>query len=88
MVAGFGTLFFSRMDIILRGDRAREPIFVRAQPAIETENYNLDDDENNKSDTNEDSDDNIGKGKTVDIESDEDDDGIGGNEAEKQESPA
>lgn len=90
LVAGFGTLFFSRMDIILRGDRAREPIFVRAQPEIEKENYNLDDDEN-KSDTkdgNEDSDANIGKGKVVDIEGDDGDDEIGGNEAEKQESPA
>ncbi len=32
LVAGFFALFFSKLDILIRGDRAREPIFKFAQP--------------------------------------------------------
>lgn len=39
IVAGFFTLFFSKLDIMIRGERAREPIFKVAQPEVEAENY-------------------------------------------------
>lgn len=42
LVAGFFTLFFSRLDILLRGERARRPLLRMAQPA-EAENYDLSD---------------------------------------------
>ena len=32
LVAGFSALFFSKLDVLVRGDRAREPIFKFAQP--------------------------------------------------------
>lgn len=32
LVAGFCALLFSKLDILIRGDRAREPIFKFAQP--------------------------------------------------------
>jgi SSS family solute:Na+ symporter len=32
LVAAFFALFFSKLDILIRGDRAREPIFKSAQP--------------------------------------------------------
>jgi len=41
LVAGFFTLFFSKIDIRLRGERARKPIFLMAQPEEEAKNYNL-----------------------------------------------
>ena len=41
LVAGFFTLFFSKIDIMLRGERARKPIFLMAQPEEEAKNYNL-----------------------------------------------
>ncbi|KAL7442741.1 hypothetical protein ACHAXM_008793 [Skeletonema potamos] len=41
LVAGFFTLFFSKIDIMLRGERARKPIFLVAQPEKEAKNYNL-----------------------------------------------
>ena len=41
LVAGVGTLFFSKLDILLRGERARQPIFTDAQPRLENENYNF-----------------------------------------------
>ncbi|KAL7537996.1 hypothetical protein ACHAXR_008202 [Thalassiosira sp. AJA248-18] len=41
LVAGFGTLFFSKIDILIRGERARKPIFMFVQPEVEAENYNL-----------------------------------------------
>lgn len=41
LVAGFFTLFFSKIDIMLRGERARKPIFLVAQPEKEVKNYNL-----------------------------------------------
>lgn len=34
LVAGFFALFFSKLDVIIRGDRAREPIFKFAQPQL------------------------------------------------------
>jgi hypothetical protein len=34
LVAGFFALFFSKLDVIFRGDRAREPIFKFAQPQL------------------------------------------------------
>mmetsp|Transcript_48589 Transcript_48589/g.103360 ORF Transcript_48589/g.103360 Transcript_48589/m.103360 type:complete len:200 (-) Transcript_48589:249-848(-) len=39
LVAGFFTLFFSKLDIMIRGWRARQPIFTVAQPEPEMENY-------------------------------------------------
>lgn len=41
LVAGFFTLFFSKLDILIRGERARQPIFIVAQPEAEAENYTL-----------------------------------------------
>ncbi len=41
LVAGFFTLFFSKIDIMLRGERARKPIFLLAQPEEEAKNFNL-----------------------------------------------
>lgn len=41
LVAGFFTLVFSKIDIKLRGERARKPIFTMAQPEEEAKNYNL-----------------------------------------------
>lgn len=41
LVAGVGTLFFSKLDILIRGERARQPIFTDAQPRLENENYNF-----------------------------------------------
>ena len=41
LVAAFFTLFFSKLDIMIRGERARQPIFIMAQPEIEAENYIL-----------------------------------------------
>mmetsp|Transcript_93 Transcript_93/g.188 ORF Transcript_93/g.188 Transcript_93/m.188 type:complete len:629 (+) Transcript_93:53-1939(+) len=41
LVAGFFTLFFSKIDILIRGERARKPIFMTAQPEVEAENYDL-----------------------------------------------
>lgn len=41
IVAGFFTLFFSKIDIAIRGERARQPIFIVAQPEPEAENYKL-----------------------------------------------
>ncbi len=32
LVAGFCTLLFSKLDVLIRGDRAREPVFKFAQP--------------------------------------------------------
>lgn len=40
LVAGFCTLLFSKLDIMIRGDRAREPIFKGSQPE-ESQNYHL-----------------------------------------------
>ena len=34
LVAGFFALFFSKLDVIFRGDRAREPIFKFAHPQL------------------------------------------------------
>lgn len=50
LVAGFFTLFFSKIDIMLRGDRARNPIFIMAQPEEEAKNYNLVDKEDREHD--------------------------------------
>lgn len=41
LVAGFFTLVFSKLDIMIRGERARKPLFIMAQPEAEEENYNL-----------------------------------------------
>lgn len=41
LVAGFFTLFFSKLDIMIRGSRAREPIFKTAQ-TLESDNYHFD----------------------------------------------
>ena len=41
LVAGFFTLFFSKIDIMIRGDRAREPIFKIGHAEPEAKNYNL-----------------------------------------------
>lgn len=40
LVAGFCTLLFSKLDIMIRGDRARKPIFQGTQPE-DCKNYNL-----------------------------------------------
>ena len=37
LVAGFFALFFSKLDVIFRGDRAREPIFKFAQPQLQVD---------------------------------------------------
>jgi hypothetical protein len=37
LVAGFFALFFSKLDVIVRGDRAREPIFKFAQPQLQVD---------------------------------------------------
>ncbi|KAL7456724.1 hypothetical protein ACHAWC_008209 [Mediolabrus comicus] len=41
LVAGFFTFFFSKIDIMIRGERARKPIFLMTQPEEEAKNYNL-----------------------------------------------
>ncbi|KAL7466580.1 hypothetical protein ACHAXS_006874 [Conticribra weissflogii] len=41
LVAGFFTLVFSKVDIWIRGDRAREPIFNIGTVEPEAKNYNL-----------------------------------------------
>ena len=41
LVAGCFTFFFSKIDIMVRGERARKPIFLMAQPEEEAKNYNL-----------------------------------------------
>ena len=41
IVAGFFTIFFSKIDIMIRGERARKPLFLYAQPEVEAENYDL-----------------------------------------------
>eukprot|EP00804_Cyclotella_cryptica_P001965 CCRYP_007409-RC/>CCRYP_007409-RC protein AED:0.11 eAED:0.11 QI:141/0.88/0.9/1/0.77/0.7/10/303/631 len=41
LVAGFFTLFFSKLDIMIRGNRAREPIFKIAQTQ-KSDNYHFD----------------------------------------------
>jgi hypothetical protein len=40
LVAGFCTLLFSKLDIMIRGDRARQPIFQGTQPD-DCKNYHL-----------------------------------------------
>ncbi|KAL7548099.1 hypothetical protein ACHAWF_011389 [Thalassiosira exigua] len=40
LVAGFFTIFFSKIDILIRGERARKPLFMVGQPRI-ADNYNL-----------------------------------------------
>lgn len=40
LVAGFCTLLFSKLDVMIRGSRAREPIFMGTQPE-EYSNYRL-----------------------------------------------
>lgn len=42
LVAGFFTLLFSKIDIMIRGERARQPIFNGTQPE-ECKNYHLND---------------------------------------------
>mmetsp|Transcript_12638 Transcript_12638/g.26655 ORF Transcript_12638/g.26655 Transcript_12638/m.26655 type:complete len:299 (+) Transcript_12638:1-897(+) len=41
LVAGFFTLVFSKIDILIRGDRAREPVFKVGTAEPEAKNYNL-----------------------------------------------
>lgn len=41
LVAGFFALFFSKLDVIVRGDRAREPIFKFAQPQLQVDQKEL-----------------------------------------------
>jgi len=43
LVAGFFTLFFSKLDILIRGERARQPLLKMAQPAAKADNYDLTD---------------------------------------------
>ncbi|KAL3827279.1 hypothetical protein ACHAXA_004754 [Cyclostephanos tholiformis] len=45
LVAGIFALFFSKLDILIRGDRAREPIFKFAQPLEDKANQSVKDDE-------------------------------------------
>eukprot|EP01082_Thalassiosira_pseudonana_P001552 g542.t1.2.5e174188 g542 g542.t1 contig10:261433-263116(-) len=65
LVAGFFTLVFSKLDVMVRGDRAREPIFKMAQPEIEAKNYNLAEKEGVEKDGSEGSVENVDKANLV-----------------------
>jgi len=61
LVAGFCTLLFSKIDIAIRGERAREPIFKVTTEPEECNNYHFDKQETVK--------------QEVEFDADDDDDG-------------
>lgn len=76
LVAGFFTLVFSKIDIMLRGERARKPIFLVAQPEEEAKNYNLvakdeqevdEEEDNEKEETAKEEEDNSAEKATIEV---------------------
>ncbi len=68
LVAGFFTLVFSKIDIKLRGNRARKPIFLMAQPEEEAKNYNLESEVSEQKEKEESTNDDADKASVISVE--------------------